>query len=67
MSASEPYGPDVIIRQIECVGHVQKSMGTQLRKLKKEMAGMKLSDGKPIGGKNRLADAVIHTIVNVYS
>ena len=66
VSASKPYGPDIIIRKIECVGHVQKRMGTQLRKLKKEMAGKKLSDGKPIGGKNRLTDAVINTLTVYY-
>lgn len=50
----------------ECVGHVQKRMGSQLRKVKENMRGKKLSDGKPLGGKNRLTDAVINTLTVYY-
>lgn len=49
-----PYGRTVKIEKLECVGHVQKRMGTRLRKLIKDMKGKKLSDGKPIGGRGRL-------------
>ena len=66
VSESEPYGPGVTIKKIECVGHVQKRMGTNLRKKKKDIAGQKLSDGKTIGGKNRLTDAVINTLTVYY-
>ncbi|GFS94322.1 uncharacterized protein TNCV_2013821 [Trichonephila clavipes] len=38
-------------KKIECVGHVQKRMGTRLRKLKLVYGKKKLSDGKTIGGK----------------
>lgn len=32
--ASKPYGDSFFIKKIECVGHVQKRMGTRLRTLK---------------------------------
>ncbi|GFW22537.1 uncharacterized protein TNCV_3364491 [Trichonephila clavipes] len=34
ITASNPYGEDITVSKIECVGHVQKRMGTRLRKLK---------------------------------
>lgn len=43
--AAHPY--DVPVNKLECVGHVQKRMGTRLRKLKKE---------KGLGGRNNLTD-----------
>ncbi|GFV27080.1 putative DD41D transposase [Trichonephila clavipes] len=49
ITASNPYGEDITVSKIECVGHVQKRMGTRLRKLKQMSS--KLSDGKSIGGK----------------
>ena len=42
----------------ECVGHVQKRVGTALRKLKKENKG--------IGGKGKLTDAMIDKLQNYY-
>ncbi|GFU26964.1 uncharacterized protein TNCV_1151431 [Trichonephila clavipes] len=47
ITASNPYGEDITVSKIECVGHVQKIMGTPLRKLKQ--MNSKLSDGKSIG------------------
>ena len=58
---SKPY-KDVDIDKIECVGHVQKRMGTRLRKLKTALSGKKLSDGKGIGGKGRLTSTQIDQI-----
>ncbi|GFT53314.1 hypothetical protein TNCV_4234041 [Trichonephila clavipes] len=55
----KPYGDSVPIEKIECVGHVQKRMGSGLRKLKALWGEKKLSDGKTIGGKGRLTDAII--------
>ncbi|GFX49322.1 uncharacterized protein TNCV_3334401 [Trichonephila clavipes] len=57
ITASHPYGEDITVSKIECVGHVQKRMGTRLRKLKQMSS--KLSDGKSIGGKGRLTDRMI--------
>ncbi|GFU00412.1 uncharacterized protein TNCV_4259231 [Trichonephila clavipes] len=50
ITASNPYGEDITVSKIECVGHVQKRMGTHLRKLKQMSS--KLGDGKSIGGQN---------------
>lgn len=64
--SAQPYGPAVNIKKIECVGHVQKRMGTQLRNLKKSMRGKKLSDGKSISGRGRLTDSDIDQIASFY-
>ncbi|GFX93325.1 uncharacterized protein TNCV_151311 [Trichonephila clavipes] len=64
ITASNPYGEDNTVSKIECVGHVQKRMGTRLRKLKQMSS--KLSDGKSIGGKGRLTDRIIDLITTYY-
>ena len=46
VSNSEPYGPDMPITKLECVGHVQKRMGYQLKKKKQELKGVALGDSK---------------------
>lgn len=60
------YGNDIEIRKLECIGHIQKRMGTRLRRLKISLKGIKLADGKPLSGKNRLTDAIIDKIQNYY-
>ena len=55
--ANDPYS-GVTVRKLECVGHFQKRVGARLRKLKSEIKG-KLSDGKPLTGKDRLTGKVI--------
>ncbi|GFW55516.1 uncharacterized protein TNCV_119001 [Trichonephila clavipes] len=57
ITASNPYGEDITVSKIECVGLVQKRMGTRLRKLKQMSS--KLSDGKSIRGKGRLTDRMM--------
>ena len=42
----------------ECIGHVQKRVGTALRKLKKEKSGL--------GGKGELTDAMVDKLQNYY-
>lgn len=49
------YG-DVDIEKLECVGHIQKRLGSRLRSLKKRLGKTPLADGKPIGGAGRLTD-----------
>lgn len=66
ISKLKPYGEDVQIVKKECVGHVQKRLGTRLRKLKENLKNQKLCDGKPIGGRNRLTDKTIDTLQNYY-
>lgn len=62
----KPYGENVPITKLECIGHVQKRMGTRLRRLKTSYKGKKLQDGKSLDGKNRLTEAVIDQIQNYY-
>ena len=50
----------------ECVGHVQKCMRTRLRTYKKNMRGLKLDDGKSVGGGGRLTDKCIDKMQNFY-
>ena len=54
ISNEKPYGDDVIVQKYECVGHVQKRVGTNLRKLKTKTGNKKLNDGKTLGGRGRL-------------
>ena len=42
----------------ECIGHVQKRVGTALRKLKKENHGL--------GGKDKLTNSMIDKLQNYY-
>ena len=63
---SKPYGNDLIPCKLECVGHVQKRLGTRLRKLRNDMKGKKLSDGKGILGKGRLTDKIINKMQSYY-
>lgn len=59
------YG-DNVIAKLECVGHVQKRMGSRLRSLKKRSGKNKLEDGKSIGGRGRLTDKVIDKLQVYY-
>ena len=61
---SKPYG-EKNIEKLECVGHVQKRVGTRLRNLKKQTKEA-LSDGKKLGGKGRLTDASIDKLQSYY-
>ena len=62
----EKYGKRYELKKEDCVGHVQKRMGTALRNYKKEKKGQKLSDGKTAGGQNRLTDEKILKIQGYY-
>ncbi|GFX90485.1 uncharacterized protein TNCV_4334901 [Trichonephila clavipes] len=66
IAEKKPYGDSVPIEKIECVGHVQKRMGSRLQKLKALWGEKKLSDGKTIGGKGRLTDAIISKLTTFY-
>ena len=53
------YSDDGIeVTKQECIRHVQKRVGTALRKLKKETPGL--------GGKGKLTDAIIVKLQNYY-
>lgn len=66
VSDSKPYGEDVTISKLECVGHVQKRMGKNLRELKKNCGSKKLDDGKTIGGVGRLTNKEIDQLQIYY-
>ena len=59
----KPYG-DIDIKKADCIGHVQKRMGSRLREWKKKAKG--LEDGKSAGGKGRLTDDVIDKMQTYY-
>ena len=40
---AHPYGPDIQIEKLECVGHIQKRVGTRLQKLLQDHKGKVLS------------------------
>lgn len=60
-----PYD-ETIVQKLECVGHVQKRLGTRLRRLRQDLSGKKLSDGKGIKGRGRLTDAEIDKLQTYY-
>ncbi|MBP1527464.1 MAG: hypothetical protein H9Q66_06055, partial [Spiroplasma ixodetis] len=62
----KPYGEGFQICKLECVGHVQKRIGTRLRTLKSKLKNTILTDGKPIGGRGRLTDGQINKIQRYY-
>ena len=62
----KPYEDDLISCKLECVCHIQKRLGTRLRKLQNDMRGKKLSDGKGFAGKGRLTDKLINKFQNYY-
>ncbi|GBM86904.1 hypothetical protein AVEN_207411-1 [Araneus ventricosus] len=55
-SESKVYEEELVLEKLECIGHVQKRMGTRLRN---KLNSTKLSDGKEISGRGRLTDAQI--------
>ena len=57
---------DYTVTKEECVGHVQKRLGMAIRELKRKLRGIKLADGKTVGGKNRLTDNIIDKMQNFY-
>ena len=63
---SKPYGEDCIPKKLECIGHIQKRVGSRLRKLKTTKKAVKLSDGKGLAGKGRLTDGKIDVLQNYY-
>lgn len=65
VSESKPYA-DYNITKLECVGHVQKRLGTRCRNLCQKLKGKILSDGKRINGKGRLTEKAINTLQNYY-
>eukprot|EP00794_Sanderia_malayensis_P018529 gene18529-20390_t len=66
-ACNKKYGDQYVVKKEECVGHVQKRLGTALRKYKVSMRGKKLRDGKTVGGKARLTDKVVDKMQNFWA
>ena len=64
--AAKPYGEGVVIQKLECVGHIQKRVGTRCRNLRQSYQGKRLSDGKSLSGRGRLTDKAINTLQNFF-
>ena len=54
------------VEKEECVGHIQKRLGSALREYKRRKRGIKLADGKSVGGRNRLTDYQIDRMQNFF-
>ena len=63
---SKEYGSSYLVCKEDCVGHIQKRMGTNLRRLKLRAKGKTLADGGTIGGRKRLTDSVIDSFQNYF-
>lgn len=63
-----PYGDDIVVEKLECIGHIQKRVGSRLCKLKQKCSAtkLKLPDGKGLGGKGRLTDARVDLLQRYY-
>ena len=57
-SAVKSIYPDIEVEKLECVGHVQKRIGTRLRNLKKNV--------KNLGGRGKLTNSTIDKLQNYY-
>ena len=57
-SAVKDIYPGLKVKKLECVGHVQKHVGTRLRNLKKNVKGL--------GGKGKLTNTIIDRFQNYY-
>lgn len=60
------YGDQHPVEKIECVGHVQKRMGTRLRNLRARYGKRQLADGKTISGRGRLTEEQVKSIQQHY-
>lgn len=57
MQVKDIYGENTVTK-LECIGHIQKRVGSRLRKLKKNTKGL--------GGKGKLTDKFIDKLQNYY-
>ena len=65
-ACAEKYGDLYNITKEECVGHIQKRIGSGLREYKRKKAGILLPDNKFVGRAGRLTDLLIDKIQNNY-
>ncbi|GFW26341.1 uncharacterized protein TNCV_2172271 [Trichonephila clavipes] len=60
------YGDHCSVEKLECRRSCYEKNGKRLRRLKTKMRGQKLSDGKPLCGRNRLTEAEIDRLQAYY-
>ena len=60
------YGDKYPLEKEDCIGHIQKRMGTSLRSYKNKARGTKLKDGFGVGGAGRLTDGAVDQIQTNY-
>lgn len=65
VNAAKPY-KDKPIEKLKCIGRVQERVRFRLRRLKAKSKGVKLDDGKNLGGKGRLTDGQIGKLQTYY-
>ena len=63
---SKPYGENFTMNKLECIGHVQKRLGSRLRRLVQTYKGKVLSDDKKLNGKGRLTLKAINQLQNYF-
>ena len=54
------------VNELECIEHIQKSVGSRLRKLKSANTKTVLSDEKKLSGRGRLVEKFINKLQNYY-
>ena len=60
------YGDMYEVKKEDCIGYVQKRLGTSLRSYKNIRWGAVLSDDNGTGGKRRLTDPIIGRMQTAY-
>ena len=65
-AVNSKYGDQYPVEKEDCIGHIQKRLGTALRTYKNKRRGAVLSDGKSTGGKGRLTDQVVDRMQTSY-
>lgn len=65
VNAENPY-KDKPMEKLECIGRVQERVRFRLRRLKAKSKGVKLDDGKNLGGTGRLTDCQIDKLQTYY-
>ena len=65
-AVKEHYGDDYDTEKEDCIDHIQKRLGTNLRAYKNKLQGVKLKDGESVGGRGRLTDVIIDKLQTCY-
>ena len=62
---SKPFG-EILITKLECIGHIQKRVGSRSRNICITHKNKKLPDGKGVSGIGRLSEKAINTLQNYF-